>query len=213
MENKKLIIFDLDGTINDSSPGISYAFRKTGAHYGKTELSDELLHTGLSGSFDKNIMRILELEPEQVMEAIQIYVKYYTDVGQGMSEIFPEIPEVLESLHGKGYRLSVATMMVEEYALRTLSLHHLDHYFTAVKGTNFTTPLTKQELIESCLLANDVNPSDAVMIGDGIDDYKASVSASVEFIGAVYGYEITEEFCHNVGCKAIRSPSELNGLF
>ncbi len=213
MAEKKLIIFDMDGTINDSSPGIAYCFQKTGEHYGKYDLSSELLRTGLSGSFEKNIMRILDLRPDQVMEAVEIYVKYYTQKGQGMSEIFSGMKDTLTYLADKGYRMSVATMMVEDYASRTLAMNHLDHFFTTIKGTNFTTPITKLELIESCLMANDIGPEDAVMIGDGIDDYRSAHSAGVEFIGAIYGYEVTEEFCRHNGCRSVSSPKELMDIF
>jgi len=209
----KLIVFDMDGTINDSSPGISYCFVRTGEHYGKTGLTKDLLRSGLSGPFEKNIMRILDLRPDQVMDAINIYVKYYTAEGQNMSELFPGIRESLQYLADKGYKMAVATMMVEDYAVNTLRSYGVDHFFTAIKGTNFTTPLTKRELIESCMMANDAKPSETIMVGDGIDDYNAAKAAGVDFIGATYGYGVTEEFCRNTGIGSIGDPTELKSMF
>lgn len=52
MSGVKLVIFDLDGTIHDSSSGIAYCFRKTGETYGIMSIPDEKIRKGLTGPFE-----------------------------------------------------------------------------------------------------------------------------------------------------------------
>ena len=136
MASVKLIIFDLDGTVNDSSPGIIYCFRRTGESFGKPNLSDEFLQSGLSGPFEVNIARLLDLRPDQVSEAIKEYITYYTECGQKMARMFKGMRETLEYLKSRGYLLGVATMMVDEYARGTLENYGIIDLFDTIHGTS-----------------------------------------------------------------------------
>jgi phosphoglycolate phosphatase len=209
----KLIIFDLDGTVNDSSPGIIYCFRKTGESYGKVDLSDEWLRNGLSGPFEVNILKLLDLRPDQVDEAIQEYVKYYVESGQKMARLFEGIRDTLGYLKSRGYLLGVATMMVDEYARSTLDSYGITELFDTIHGTSFDFAYHKEDLIRACLADTGVSPEEAVMIGDGSDDYRAARAADVEFIGALYGYEIDTGFCTQNGIRGISDITELKTLF
>lgn len=212
MSSKKLVILDLDGTVNDSSPGFVFCYKKTGEHYGKFDISDEELKLGLSGPFEINLAKMLDLTPEQIPEAIKIYVGYYEEYGRNMSKLFEGIPDLLEYLRQNGYMIALATMMEEGYAKQTLHKYGIDVFFDAIHGASFIVPYTKHDLIELCLTALDVSPSDAVMIGDGVDDHLSAVKSNVDFIGAVYGYGITKEYCEANSVPFIRKPEELKKL-
>ena len=213
MSSAKLIIFDLDGTVNDSSPGIIYCFRKTGESYGKPDLSDEWLSTGLSGPFEINIQRLLDLRQDQVEPAIKEYVSYYIETGQKMAHMFAGMKDTLEYLKSRGYLLGVATMMVDEYARGTLANYGIIDLFDTIHGTSLVEVRRKERLIRECLEDTGVSPEEAVMIGDGSDDYKAAMDAGTEFIGALYGYEIDAGFCTQNGVKGISDITELKTMF
>lgn len=212
MPKLKAIVFDLDGTINDSSPGIIHCFKLTGEHYGIYNIPEELLRSGLSGPFTNNLRNILGLKEEQFQEAIKIYTDFYVAGGQWMSQLFPGIKTALETLKSRGYRLGVATMMVDEYAKETLSKYGILEMFDAVHGASFTIPYNKEDLIEQCLYSMDVRPDEAVMIGDGIDDYRASRIAGTEFIGVTYGYGLTERVCKENGIRYADEPGKITDL-
>lgn len=213
MASVKLIIFDLDGTVNDSSPGIIYCFRRTGESFGKPNLSDEFLQSGLSGPFEVNIARLLDLRPDQVSEAIKEYITYYTECGQKMARMFKGMRETLEYLKSRGYLLSVATMMVDEYARGTLENYGIIDLFDTIHGTSLDEVRHKEWLIEACLKDTGSLPEEAVMIGDGSDDYRAAMAAGTDFIGALYGYEIDIGFCTQNGVRGISDITELKSIF
>jgi len=209
----KLIIFDLDGTVNDSSPGIMYCFQRTGEAYGITDIAPEMLRSGLCGPFEDNISRILGLKPEQVSQAISIYVEHYTEKGASMCEMFPGVRETILDLKGKGYLIGLATMMVNEYARETLRRYGILDLFDTVHGTNFTTPYAKEDLIDFCLMDLDIQPEEAVLVGDGIDDHRAAMVSGTGFIAAKYGYGIKDEYCENTGIEGIWKVSDLSDMF
>jgi phosphoglycolate phosphatase-like HAD superfamily hydrolase len=59
----------------------------------------------------------------------------------------------------------------------------------------------------------DVLPEEAVMIGDGLDDYRASKVSGTDFLAATYGYELNEDYCVKHGLKYVNSPSEISDKF
>ncbi len=213
MSEIRMVIFDLDGTINDSSPGISYCFRKTGEKFGVHDIPEEKLNYGLSGPFVENITYILDLKPEQVDEAIKTYVGFYTAEGQSMSCLFGGMKDALRYLKSKGYLLGVATMMVEEYAKSTLQRYGILDMFDTVNGASFVVPYTKKDLIDRCLTAMDVSPEEAVVIGDGTDDHRSANLCGTRFMGVTYGYEIDKEYCEEHGIEAIEFPGQIMDLF
>ena len=209
----KLIIFDLDGTINDSSPGISYCYRRTAETYGINDMTEERLRTGLSGPFETNISNILDLEDSEVPEAIRRYVEFYTAEGRYMCQLFPRVKETLEYLRNKGYLIGMATMMVDEYARDTLRKYGILGLFDTIHGASLTVPHTKEDLVRSCLDDAGVSPADAVLVGDGSDDHRAAVVSGTDFIAARYGYELDREYCERNSIRGIDSIDELTGLF
>ena len=207
-----MIILDLDGTVNDSSPGVKHCFLKTAQLYGK-DLSEEVLNTGLSGQFVENLTRLLGLQPDQISEATDRYVELYLNEGQSMAEIFPGIPETIQYLKEKGYLIGMATLMGDEYAKNTLKMKGISHLFDSVHGASLTEFISKEQLIGFCLDDFDLDPSEAVMVGDGQDDHRASQVAGVDFIGVTYGYDIDEDYCKKHSLEFIGSPEDLRRLF
>ena len=120
MAKVKLVIFDLDGTINNSAETIKYCFRRTGEYYGKHDITEEKLKEGLCGPFDTNIAKMLELKTDQVPEAIDRYAAHFEEKSPVMSHLFPGAKETIVWLKDHGYKIGLATMMVEPYALAIL---------------------------------------------------------------------------------------------
>ncbi len=210
---KKLVIFDLDGTINDSRKGFAYCYRETAKLYGIPNLSDNDLKIGFTGPFDIGIAKVLHLTEEQVPEAVARYVEFYEKEGKHMSAFFPGITEVINYLKDKGYILGVATMMEQGFARDTLSKNSVLDRFTSVCGASFDRPYRKPELIARCLSETGVDAEDAIMIGDGVDDHNSSVLQGIDFIGACYGYGITKQYCMDGGIPGISDPRELLNMF
>ena len=203
---KKLLIFDLDGTLSDSSEGILYCYRKTGEAFGKTNVPEKSLRSGLGGPFVENMVRILGIPQEKIMDGVKVYVSNYIEKGFSMCSGFPRTREALEGLRAKGYILCVATMMVEEFSIKTLEKLEIRDLFLSVRGTNLKTAISKRELIEKCLADAGATVEEAVMIGDSLDDLDAAESIGMDFVAASYGYGLPKELCEERGITYVEEP-------
>ena len=129
----KYIIFDFDGTINNTSPGIYATFTKVLEHYGvdvsKVDLSE---HIGppLTDSYTRL------LGADLCEEAIELHKKVYADLNAiENSFLYDGIVDVLEQLSASGkYVLSIASSKYEPHAITSLKYHKLTKYFVHVYG-------------------------------------------------------------------------------
>ena len=100
------VLFDLDGTLTDSSAGITNTIRMTLAHYGIEEQQSNLLRF-IGPPLDECFSEYLPAE--EVPQAIARYRARYTTVGLFENEVYPGIPGMLQALKTAGLRLAVAT--------------------------------------------------------------------------------------------------------
>ena len=195
MENVKLAIFDLDGTIANTAPGILYCYRSTARDYGFSELTDLDIGTSLGNSLPANLKRMLHLEDCEVEEAVMTYRDHYLERGESLSVPYDGIRRVIDWIREAGIDCAVATMKVEEYALMSLCQWNLINRFRCVHGADLAGNLDKPDLIRMCLDDCGVSPDEAVMIGDSSSDLNASRECGVRFIGVVYGFGLTPIQC------------------
>ncbi len=209
---KRLLIFDMDGVLSDSSEGILYCYRKTGEEFGRADIPEGLLRSGLGGPFAENIMRILDIPPERTMDAVKVYVSHYIEKGFDMCSGFPGTREALEALRAKGYVMCVATMMAEEFALRTMERLGLRDLFLSIRGASLKEPVQKRELVGRCLSDAGATADEAVMIGDTEDDLEAAKAVGMDFVAVTYGYGFTDESCERRGLRHARDPKGLSEI-
>lgn len=213
MAKVKLVIFDLDGTINNSAETIKYCFRRTGEYYGKHDMTEEWLELGLCGPFDTNIKKLLDLNSDQVSEAINRYAAHFEETSPVMSHLYPGAEETIVWLKDHGYKIGLATMMVESYARDILQNYGILDLFDTVHGTSMDFRYGKEDLIRFCLTDTGLEPEDALMVGDGHDDFRAASVAGTGFVASLYGYGLDEEFCIKNGVPGISDITGMKELF
>ncbi len=189
------ILFDLDGTLTDSGPGImnsfAYAVEKMGGQVTDKESFRKFVGPPLQDSFG----RVLGYSPEDTQKAIVFYREYYFGKG-GATEntVYPGIEELLSELKKAGKTLLVATS--KNIRGTTLVLEHfgLNKYFDFVATANDEDRLHKSDVIRYALsLCKGVDPKDCVMVGDRENDVSAANEVGVDSIGVLYGYGDEEE--------------------
>lgn len=215
MEGKGLIVFDMDGTVMDSSRGIIHCFRETGRAIGKTDITEESLRSGLGGQFVDNLVRILELPPdkETIDSVAHRFIAMYSSVGLEMSEPFEGMREALEELGRRGYVLCVATLNKDDLAKGNLKRFGLDTCFASIHGADLKTRITKADMIRACMAETGIDAGRTVMIGDSGDDESAAAEAGVRFIPVCYGYGFDKEKCRAEGREHLEAPSDCLVLF
>ena len=188
------IIFDLDGTILDSAPGIraglAYALEKLGRPF-PADLDLRLcMGPPLSWSFTA----LLGLPESRADEAVDIYREYYGQSGLYQAEIYPGLLDLLRDLNEAGAAVCLATSKSEIMARRMLEHFGLTPFLReAVMASGRERLSAKKQMIEEVLSRRGPKAGRAVMIGDTFYDAEGAGGAGVDFIGVLYGYGRREE--------------------
>lgn len=186
------VLFDLDGTLTDSGPGIVNCTIFTLKAFGLPIPTGEQLRT-VVGPPLKDSFRRFGVPEDRLDQAVQVYRSRYVPIGKFENEPYPGIRQMLEALLERGYRLYVATSKPEEISEEILSHFDLSRYFTVIRGaTDDSTRSTKSEVI-AALLDEGLNPRECVMVGDTAFDVLGAASFGIPAIGVAWGYGKVED--------------------
>ncbi len=209
---KGLIIFDLDGTITASAPGVinsvKYAIEKTG----KEPLSEKELLSFVGPPMVYQFKLIYGIDDDEAMEMVRIFRERYNTQGVYESSLFPGIKELLEKLKTDGYMLSIATSKAAPTAKQVLEDFKMEKYFEHWHGAiGDNRRADKMDIIERVLkdCGYDNCRDKAFLVGDRKFDAQGSELCGIGFYGAGWGYapEGELEAYPNLGIAA--SPEEL----
>ncbi|MCI5802306.1 MAG: HAD family hydrolase [Oscillospiraceae bacterium] len=183
--DKKLVAFDMDGTLNRIELFIIPTFREVMRKFAGRE-SDDGLVMSLMGCVEQEIYQ--SVLPDYPLERMEEFFKMvyeaefrYIDQYHGS---FDGVPEMLKKLHSEGYVLAVCSNGAPEYVeyiTRALDIHQ---YFTYLKGSE--NNVGKAQNLAAVL--EDLKPSAAVMVGDRSHDMEAARENGIPFIGCRYGF-------------------------
>ncbi|GBR76324.1 putative phosphatase [Acidiphilium acidophilum DSM 700] len=194
MNLAKAVVFDLDGTLIDSLPDLAGALNRSLARHGQGPIVQSdvapMVGDGAKVLLQKGYAAC-GLSPTDEDEAIFLadYEAHVTD----LTEPFPGIPAALTALRDSGYRLAVCTNKPEVSARKVLAALDLEAFFDVVIGGD-ATPYRKPDPrhLQAVLNALDVTTTDAVMVGDHINDMKTAAGLRVEAIFVTWGYGRTD---------------------
>ncbi len=193
MNRYKCLLFDLDGTLTDSAPGIINCLRHslTIMGFDMPEMPERFLGPPLYESFAE----YCGMNREQVLEAVKIFRERYSTKGLFENSVYPDVPEMLEKLKGSGFRLMVATSKVDEYAERILDRFGIADYFEFIGGARIDGSRNeKWEVIEHVLSSMSITDrSSVLMIGDRKNDVAGAHKTGLECMGILWGYGSEEE--------------------
>jgi phosphoglycolate phosphatase len=187
------IYFDLDGTLTNPKPGITrsiqYALRKLDREASSEDDLTWCIGPPLHASFKKM------LGSDTLADAaILLYRERFSDIGLFENEIYPGIEDTLSVLAKSGRRLFVATSKPVIYADRIIDHFRLRGYFERVFGSELDgTRADKTELLGYALEAMQVDPAQAIMIGDRSHDMIGARNNGMTAVGVLYGYGSRQE--------------------
>ena len=152
----KTILFDLDGTLTDSAPGILNSVRY-GCRRIDIPVPDEAtLRRFLGPPLIDSFHNLCGLNDADTDRAVAAFREYFPDKGLFENEVYPGIPALLADLHARGCQLVLATSKPEEYARRIMEHFDLAQYFTAICGATLDETRTdKAEVIAYADKANE----------------------------------------------------------
>lgn len=187
------ILFDLDGTLTDSAPGIIHSVQYALKKYG-IEAQDSELRSFIGPPLFHSFQAQFGFDREKAVEAVAFYREYFTAGGMFENSVYPGIEEVLRQLKENGRMLAVATSKPELFSKQILEHFALTKYFDFIGGAAMDESRTKKsEVLSYVLQEMQIDPKEAVMIGDRKDDMEAARLLGTESIGVLYGYGSKEE--------------------
>ena len=190
-QNMKLVIFDFDGTIADTSEGILDSHRFALKVMGKQILCEDELRGVIGGNLLKTYIEKFGFIESDAREAVRIYRERYAEVGIHKAVLYPGFTDMIKKLKTRGYKVGVATLKAENFANIMLDEMKIASYFDAVCGMDEHDYLKKAELIKKCCSLCEVDERSAILIGDSNNDSKGAEEAGVKFIGVTYGFGFT----------------------
>lgn len=186
----KTVIFDVDGTLFDSSEGIKESIRYTLVNQNIEMLSEKELNefVGFSPLFGA-FKHFCKLDDNLAQTCCEIYRKYYKDEkAYKQSQVYEGIYELLETLKTQGYKLGVATYKRQDYAVDLMKHFGFDKYFTSICGADNENKLKKFDILQNCMQELGNNKKETILIGDSYHDGLAAAQMGVGFIGVTYGF-------------------------
>lgn len=205
------VLFDLDGTLVDSRPGIAAsclaALRALGHQ------PDETLDvTRLIGPPLEDLMHVLLQShgDDRVDEAVSAYRRHYGESGLFGSEPYPGIADALRGVRQVGMRMYVATSKREVFARRILQHLELAPYFDGIYGSVPDGTLDhKPELLTHILADQGMFGSRTLMVGDRRHDVAGAHAAGMRSLGVLWGYGSRDELETAGADRLVESTSDL----
>jgi len=186
----KNIIFDLDGTLVNSLPGIEESTRIAIARVLPGEAMPDLRAT-IGPPVAAMFARLWpDLPAERMALLLAEFRAHYDETGCLGSEPYAGVPEVLARLSGAGIRLFVLTNKPLQPTLKIIDHLGFAKFMTDVATPDSSLPPFESKAAAARFLGKkySLSPDATLLIGDGADDAAAARECGFAFIAAAYGY-------------------------
>ena len=193
MNTAKLLIFDLDGTLIDSKRDIASSVNLTFRDVGLPEKPREMIYGYVGNGVRQLIIDAVESDsPELVDRALHIFRGHYLRHLLDETRLFPGIETALH--HYRRKLKAVVTNKPTAYTAKIVEGLKIEHHFKSIIGGEAEIELKPHpEMILLTLKKLKIDPSDAVMIGDSLNDIIAARAADIRSCGVSYGFGEADE--------------------
>ena len=183
-------IFDLDGTIINSSNEVLVCFKKAFAR-AKYPLDERLLTSDVIGPPLKEIIKLLapKLDDDEIINSIMEHFRAIYDYDEeDISFLYEGVYDFLLKLHKDKKNLFIATFKPHIPTMRIVKQFKLDMFRDVYTIDKMGYHQTKDEMILDILSRYNLKKEETVMIGDAASDVIAAKKAGVKSVGVLWGY-------------------------
>lgn len=197
---KKYVLFDLDGTLLDTTEGIIESVLYTIHAMKLEELSYDELLSFIGPPIKDSFFKKYNMTENEADKATSIFRNYYKDNALFKARPYCEIFELLELMKKAGITLGVATYKREDYAIRLLRQFKFDRYMASMHGADNDNVFRKSDIIKMCLDEMLATPELSVYVGDTAHDLIGAREAGIAFVGVTYGFGFENDDQNNENC-------------
>lgn len=207
----KAVIFDMDGTLADTSSGIVNCYRFALSELGlPTPSSDDVLIGLIGGPLVNNFMKAFSLSEEEAIVATKIYRERYAKIGFSEAKLYPGMKNLLIQLKNQNYLIGIATLKAERFAVEMVNRFGISEYFDSICGV-VDSDISKSKLIAQCVDELGIEASDAVYIGDSENDANGARQNGIDFIAVTYGFGF-DKGSYREDCNAVHVSDDVEDL-
>ena len=203
---KRYILFDLDGTITDSSEGITKSVQHALKKLGIEENDQAMLRRFIGPPLDESFEKFYGFDKEKALKAVDYYRERYSNKGIYENVLFDGIADMLEGLKSDGYIIALATCKPEIYVPRIFEYFNVDKYFDVAVGSELEggERRHKNQVIDEVFVrlaaagladtgSLSETKSQSIMIGDRKDDILGAKASGIDSMGVRYGFAEEQE--------------------
>ncbi len=206
-----LIIFDLDGTLIDSSVDLAASMNATREYFALTPLDPNLIFSYVGNGAPMLIRRSMpaDASEEQLNAALAFFLKFYHAHALEHTRLYPGVREVIEQLSANGHKLAVLTNKPVRISFDIVGALRLQEHFVRVYGGD-SFPHKKPNPVGILQLMQDIgaDSDQTVMVGDSAVDVQTARNAGVRACGVLWGFQ-PESFDVERPDMVISEPREL----
>lgn len=189
---KKLVIFDLDGTllntIADLANSTNYALKVLGYPIHEPDKYNFMVGNGINKLFERALPDGEKTE-ENVLRVRQEFVPYYDQHNADKSRPYPGVTELLETLQTAGMQLAVASNKYQAATEKLIAYYFPNIKFTAVFGQREGIPVKPDPIIvKEILQIAKVQEEETLYVGDSGVDMQTAINAGVTSCGVTWGF-------------------------
>lgn len=194
MNKYELVIFDLDGTLLDTTEGVIQSVKYTINQMGYEMLDDNILSAFIGPPIQNSFANVYHLEGDVLQEIATIFRNRYKDYELFKAMPYEGIYDLFRQLANKGMETAVATYKREDYAISLLNHFNFQAYTNIMFGADHENKLKKNDIIKKCIDEAQIRDyRKVVMVGDTIHDAIGAGQIGVDFIGVTYGFGFKTE--------------------
>ena len=208
---KKLVIFDLDGTLlytlEDINKSLNIVLEKHGYRAVSVDKTKNMVGYGA-----KKLIELASNESGEKLDSLFAELKaVMSSSDNSLTTLYNGLNKVLISLKNKGYKLAIISNKPNEATQEIYKQKLSEYKFDYVSGANINLFKVKpdKECVEYCLHLLNVDKKDAVYVGDSEVDVQTAINANIDCISVLWGYRSRQEISKAGKSNFVSTPNEL----
>ena len=183
------VLFDVDGTLLDTSEGIVKSVRETIEHFDLPMPSDEDILRFIGPPIEWSFEGKCGVTGDKLREVTDHFRDIYSNRNLLLARPYDGIYELLDFLKTRNIPIGIATYKKQDYAEKLLYAMHFNDYTEHIFGSDYEGKLLKSDIINLCIDSLGVKDHFKVlMVGDSKHDAKGAEAAGASFAGVSFGF-------------------------
>ncbi len=194
MEKFDAVLFDFDGTVADTSPGIKEGLRHTFDLNNLPQMTDKEMDVFIGPPLDDSFEKYCGVDREYAKKMVLDFRAHYHEKAIDKFVIYPKIEDCLKMLKEKGLLVGIATSKPEIMAIHILEKAGILKYFDIVQGASLDGKLIKKvDIVKKVLEHELLKGKTPIMVGDTEFDIIGAHKNNIAALWVDYGFGTKEE--------------------